>query len=107
MTLETINQAFVRGSYTIMGNGVDATSAGVGMARIVWIFYASKVVEFIDTIIMVLRKNNRQVCLIMNNFFLKKKNEKKIENQKTKNQNKKKETNQMTIQTLFFCLTFF
>ena len=64
MTLETINQAFFRNNYKIMGNGIDSTEAGAGMARIVWIFYASKVVEFIDTVIMVLRKSTHQITFL-------------------------------------------
>lgn len=34
------------------------------MARIVWIFYVSKVPEMIDTVIMALKKNNRQISFL-------------------------------------------
>jgi len=34
------------------------------MAKIIWVFYVSKIVEFIDTVIMVLKKNNRQVSFL-------------------------------------------
>lgn len=34
------------------------------MARIIWIFYASKVAEFMDTFIMVMRKSDRQITFL-------------------------------------------
>jgi hypothetical protein len=64
MVAETVNQAFIRNNYTLFGNAQDNTSRGAGMARIVWIFYASKVLEFIDTFIMVLKKSDRQITFL-------------------------------------------
>jgi len=34
------------------------------MAKILWIFYFSKIIEFIDTVIMMLKKNFRQVTFL-------------------------------------------
>jgi len=64
MVAEAVNQAFVRNNYTVFGNSQQNTAQGAGMARIVWIFYASKVVEFIDTFIMVLKKSDRQITFL-------------------------------------------
>jgi hypothetical protein len=63
MALEAVNQA-LRTNYKFFGNVVDETPAGRGMARILWIFYASKVLEFGDTFIMVLRKSFRQITFL-------------------------------------------
>ncbi|KAI8927278.1 GNS1/SUR4 family-domain-containing protein [Entophlyctis helioformis] len=46
------------------GNSVDHSPAGFPMAKIVWLFYISKVYEFLDTVIMVLKKNNRQISFL-------------------------------------------
>jgi len=63
MMLEALNQAW-RTGYTVFGNGVNPTPAGRGMARILWLFFASKVIEFNDTFIMILRKSFRQVTFL-------------------------------------------
>jgi len=63
MCYEIINQALI-GKYTLFGNGIDTTAAGLPMARVIWLFYISKPIEFIDTFIMVLKKNNRQVSFL-------------------------------------------
>jgi len=63
MCYEIIHQAIV-GKYTFIGNGVDHTISGLPMARVLWLFYFSKPVEFIDTIIMALKKNNRQISFL-------------------------------------------
>ena len=34
------------------------------MAKYVWLFYVSKIFEFTDTIIMVLKKNDRQITFL-------------------------------------------
>lgn len=60
MAFEAINQALLN-KYTLFQNPVAASD---GMARIVWIFYASKVLEFIDTFIMVLKKSERQISFL-------------------------------------------
>ena len=68
MCFECIHQA-IRGGYSLFGNGVDSSENGIPvcgtassaqlrspcscflqMARIIWIFYVSKVAEFGDTV---------------------------------------------------------
>jgi len=34
------------------------------MAKMIWLFYFSKIMEFVDTMIMVLKKNNRQISFL-------------------------------------------
>jgi hypothetical protein len=63
MMLESINQA-LRTNYKFFGNEVNPTPAGKGMARVLWIFYASKMLEFVDTFIMVARKSFRQITFL-------------------------------------------
>jgi len=63
MCFETLYQAFIN-KYSLFGNGVDTTEKGMPMARILWIFYASKILEFGDTFIMALRKNFHQISFL-------------------------------------------
>jgi len=51
-------------NFTLFGNGVDSSANGLPLARVLWLFYFSKPIEFIDTIIMVLKKNNHQVSFL-------------------------------------------
>jgi len=60
---ETIRLA-LRDDFTLFGNGVDTSINGLPMARVLWLFYFTKPVEFIDTFIMVLKKNNRQISFL-------------------------------------------
>jgi len=62
MAFECINQAFSH-HYSLFQNRVDHRH-GQAMARIVWIFYASKILEFGDTLIMVLKKSDRQISFL-------------------------------------------
>jgi len=64
MCLEILRQAFIVNTYSLFGNGVDSSPKGLGMAHVLWIYYASKPVEFIDTWIMILKKNNRQISFL-------------------------------------------
>jgi elongation of very long chain fatty acids protein 4 len=54
----------VRRNYSLFGNSLDTSETGQEMARMIWIFYVSKIVEFGDTIIMALKKNNRQISFL-------------------------------------------
>jgi len=63
MSYEIINQALI-GNYTLFGNGVDSSPKGIPMATVLWLFYVSKPIEFIDTFIMVLKKNNHQISFL-------------------------------------------
>jgi hypothetical protein len=63
MCAEVLRQAYLNG-YSFWGNGVAATRHAGDMARIIWIFYASKLLEFLDTVIMCLKKNFHQVSFL-------------------------------------------
>ncbi|KAI9298154.1 delta6 fatty acid elongase [Neoconidiobolus thromboides FSU 785] len=58
-SLQTIHD-----NYTLFGNPIDITPTGIPMTKIVWLFYFSKIFEFNDTIIMLLKKNYRQVSFL-------------------------------------------
>ncbi|KAJ3115604.1 hypothetical protein HDU96_000361 [Phlyctochytrium bullatum] len=53
-----------RSNYVLWGNPVDSTEKGWPMAKLIWLFYVSKIFEFVDTLIMVLKKNNRQISFL-------------------------------------------
>ncbi|KAF9112887.1 hypothetical protein BGX27_002644 [Mortierella sp. AM989] len=53
-----------KGNYTLFENMADHTSKGFPMAKMIWLFYFSKIMEFVDTMIMVLKKNNRQISFL-------------------------------------------
>jgi len=55
MGFEIIRQANKQ-KYNFWCNPVDHTPSGIGMSKILWIFYFSKVIEFGDTFIMILKK---------------------------------------------------
>jgi len=63
MCYEIIRQAIVN-NFSLFGNGVDASSKGLELAKVLWLFYFSKIIEFTDTYIMVLKKNNHQVSFL-------------------------------------------
>jgi elongation of very long chain fatty acids protein 4 len=63
MFIESYRQAWING-FTLWGNGVDPSPAGAPLANVLWIFYASKILEFIDTWIMLLKKNFHQVSFL-------------------------------------------
>jgi len=63
MCVEIWRQAYL-GGYSIFSQSVDRTSAGLPMASVLWVFYASKIPEFMDTIIMALKQNFRQISFL-------------------------------------------
>lgn len=63
MCLETLRQAYLNG-HTLFSNGISTTPQGAELSRILWIFYVSKLPEFIDTWIMLLRGSLRQVTFL-------------------------------------------
>jgi len=63
MCYETIHQALAN-DFTLFGNGVDTSANGLPLAKVLWLFYFSKPIEFIDTFIMVLKKNNHQISFL-------------------------------------------
>jgi len=63
MCITILHQAIIN-NYSLFGNGVDHSEKGKAMADILWIFYASKILEFGDTFIMALRKNFHQISFL-------------------------------------------
>jgi len=63
MCIEVIRNALAL-NFSVFGNGVGTTEKELPLARILWIFYVSKIVEFIDTWIMILKKNDRQISFL-------------------------------------------
>jgi len=63
MTIEVLRQA-LKNNYSLFGNAVDRSEKGYEMARILYIFYLSKILEFIDTYIMALKKNFHQISFL-------------------------------------------
>lgn len=63
MCLEIWRQAYL-GGYSLFSQSVDRTAAGLPMASVLWVFYASKVPEFMDTVLMALKKNYRQITFL-------------------------------------------
>lgn len=60
----TIAYEAIINNYSMFGNGVDQSDKGYSMARILYIFYLSKILEFIDTVLMALRKSFRQITFL-------------------------------------------
>jgi len=63
MCYELVHQAIVS-KFTFAGNAIDETPNGLPLARVLWLFYISKPIEFIDTFIMILKKNFHQVSFL-------------------------------------------
>ncbi|KAF9586106.1 hypothetical protein BGW38_009641 [Lunasporangiospora selenospora] len=53
-----------KGNYGLFENLADHTAKGLPMAKMIWLFYFSKIMEFVDTMIMVVKKNNRQISFL-------------------------------------------
>jgi len=53
-----------RQGYKVFGNAAVRDESGWTMAKFVWLFYVSKIWEFIDTFIMILKKNERQITFL-------------------------------------------
>ena len=64
MAIEAFRQAFYVEKYDYYNNSMDDSPRGQGLARIIWIFYASKVLEFTDTFIMLIKQNFNQVSFL-------------------------------------------
>jgi len=62
--VETLHQALFVLDYGFTFNAVDYTSKGLPLAKVFWLFYFSKALEFFDTFIMVLRKKNDQITFL-------------------------------------------
>eukprot|EP01120_Amphizonella_sp_Union-15-10_P010388 TRINITY_DN4141_c0_g2_i1.p1 TRINITY_DN4141_c0_g2~~TRINITY_DN4141_c0_g2_i1.p1 ORF type:complete len:268 (-),score=28.83 TRINITY_DN4141_c0_g2_i1:102-905(-) len=64
MAIETFYQAVWVLGYGFVCNPVDYGEKGTKLARVLWVFYFSKLLEFIDTFLMVLRKKNDQITFL-------------------------------------------
>eukprot|EP00300_Choanocystis_sp_HF-7_P027468 c32584_g1_i1.p1 GENE.c32584_g1_i1~~c32584_g1_i1.p1 ORF type:complete len:335 (+),score=71.48 c32584_g1_i1:55-1005(+) len=63
MCAETIRNV-INLKYGLFGNYSQFSPAEHALARIVWIFYISKIPEMGDTVIMALKKNNHQISFL-------------------------------------------
>jgi len=63
MCVETIRQA-VALNYSVFGNAAGTSPKDAALAQVLWIFFFSKIIEFVDTWIMVLKKNDRQISFL-------------------------------------------
>ncbi|EGG20584.1 GNS1/SUR4 family protein [Cavenderia fasciculata] len=63
ITIEAARQAYIN-DYSLMCNPVDYTERGIGMAKVLWLFYFSKYIELMDTVFMILRKKFDQVSFL-------------------------------------------
>ena len=64
MAVEIFRNAFFVLGYGFRCNGVDYSARGAGMAAVLWWFYASKFIEFLDTIFFVVRKKNGLITFL-------------------------------------------
>ncbi|KAI9184094.1 hypothetical protein H9P43_003147 [Blastocladiella emersonii ATCC 22665] len=64
MCVEVLRQAYL-GSYSLFGNSLKTPEqGGTAMAKIVCVFYLSKILEFNDTLIMLGKRNLHQVSFL-------------------------------------------
>ncbi|CAG8490401.1 6791_t:CDS:2 [Ambispora leptoticha] len=63
MCYGVLSEAWNQG-YGLFGNPEDKSEQGWQMAKYIWLFYVSKIAEFTDTYIMVLKKNNHQITFL-------------------------------------------
>jgi len=63
MFFQNLYQANLLG-FSLWGNAVGTTAAALPLANAIWVFYVSKIAEFVDTFIMVLKKNDRQITFL-------------------------------------------
>eukprot|EP01102_Stenamoeba_stenopodia_P007747 TRINITY_DN2182_c0_g1_i1.p1 TRINITY_DN2182_c0_g1~~TRINITY_DN2182_c0_g1_i1.p1 ORF type:complete len:333 (-),score=44.23 TRINITY_DN2182_c0_g1_i1:23-1021(-) len=59
---ETIRQAFIERDYKLVCNEYDPNSTGI--ASILWVFYVSKVFDFLDTVFIVLGRKWEQLSFL-------------------------------------------
>jgi len=62
--VELFRQAYGVEGFSWVCNEIDHSERGIGLARVIWIFYLSKFLETIDTIIMLLRKKEEQISFL-------------------------------------------
>ncbi|KAI3637323.1 hypothetical protein MIR68_004648 [Amoeboaphelidium protococcarum] len=64
MALNVGYEAFVNRGYSLFNNPSEEVHAARGLSKALWLFYFSKVFEFMDTFIMVLKQNWRQISFL-------------------------------------------
>ncbi|KAK9810738.1 hypothetical protein WJX73_003990 [Symbiochloris irregularis] len=72
MVIETMTQAWINFNWgdnlrpwgNVTESGAKFSPSGYRLARVIWIHYISKAYEFVDTLIMILRKNERQITFL-------------------------------------------
>ncbi|RIA99043.1 polyunsaturated fatty acid elongation enzyme [Glomus cerebriforme] len=60
----TISYEAWKNGYSLFANPEVKSEEGWQMAKYVWLFYVSKISEFMDTFIMILKKNNHQISFL-------------------------------------------
>mmetsp|Transcript_20499 Transcript_20499/g.28300 ORF Transcript_20499/g.28300 Transcript_20499/m.28300 type:complete len:276 (-) Transcript_20499:59-886(-) len=63
MTIGILYEAFIN-KYSFFCNNGTSPEADRPMAFLIWVFYVSKIYEFLDTVIMALRKKNNQITVL-------------------------------------------
>jgi len=61
---EAYYQAFVVNGFGFVGNPISTDPKHIGIARIMWVFYFSKLIEMADTLFMILRGSSRQISFL-------------------------------------------
>jgi elongation of very long chain fatty acids protein 4 len=64
MTVEGYYETRFVNGYSWWGNPLQENERGAAIARVMWLFFWSKIPEFNDTVIMILRKSFRQVSFL-------------------------------------------
>ncbi|CAG8472155.1 4561_t:CDS:2 [Funneliformis mosseae] len=60
----TISSEAWKNDYSLFANPEVKSEEGQQMSKYIWLFYASKIAEFMDTFIMILKKNFRQITFL-------------------------------------------
>jgi len=61
LTIEVFYQSHIANGFTHRRNPFGDDPAQIGLARVLWVFFFSKILDFGDTLIMVLKKSTRQM----------------------------------------------
>lgn len=64
LLISCILHSVVLNNFGFRDNPLDTSPRGVGLSRILWVFFWSKAIEFMDTFIMVLKKSDRQITFL-------------------------------------------
>jgi len=64
LTVEVFYHSHIVHGFTHRRNPFGDDPAQIGLARVLWVFYFSKILDFGDTLIMVLKKSTRQMTFL-------------------------------------------